>query len=113
MIDKVLAREVLLGHRAVPVVLVSKVAMQIDLRGHHGFSRQIHALSAIRHRYFTASSNASERSALDDERRILDGRRPITSDQPGAFEYDRCGRLALPVRLPCTRGHEDAHAQCQ
>ena len=43
MVDEILAREVLLGHRPVHIVLVSDVAVEIDLGGHDGLARQVDA----------------------------------------------------------------------
>ena len=43
MIDEILAGEILLRHRPVPVVLVADMAVKIDLRRHDGLAREIDA----------------------------------------------------------------------
>ena len=48
MVDQILAREILLRHRAVPIVLIADVAVEVDLGRHHGLAGQVDARCAGR-----------------------------------------------------------------
>ena len=97
MIDEVLAREVFLCHRAVPIVLVTKVTVEIDLCRHHRLAGQIHMLRICGNLHFSATPYACELAAVDNESRILDGS-AITCDEPRSFIYGHAGRAALSKR---------------
>ena len=97
MIDEILAREILLRHRAVPIVLIAKVTVEIDLRRHHRLTGQIHVLRIARNLDFAAASDTREPAAVDNESRILDGG-AITRNEAGIFIYSHAGRTALSKR---------------
>jgi hypothetical protein len=84
MVDQVFAREILFGHRSIPIVLVSDVAVQIDLWRHYGLSRQIDAHRVGGNLQLPATSNARKRVSSDDENRVLD-RAAVARDQAGVL----------------------------
>ncbi|PYS35325.1 MAG: hypothetical protein DMG14_27225 [Acidobacteria bacterium] len=86
MIDEVLVCEVFLCHRAVELVLVSDVAVQIDLCRHHRLARQVDALCARRYGDFAAPAHTREQVAFGDERGVLDRRTAVTGNEAGAFK---------------------------
>src|SRR5262249_27087471 len=85
VVDEVFAREVLLRHRAVPVMLIPDVAVEVDLSGHHGLARQIDVCGAGRHRYLTAPADLRESVVLNEEGGVLDRGAAIARDQSRAF----------------------------
>src|SRR5678810_1218088 len=88
MIDEVLASEVLLRHRAIPIVLVTDVTMQIDFCWHDSLPSYVYTRCACRDLQLTSTSNLSERVALDDECGVLDGRSAVAGDQACALKDD-------------------------
>src|SRR5215471_14933424 len=72
MIDEILAGKVFLGHRAVPVVLESDVAVKINLRGHHGFAGQVDMSCAGRNLDLAFAADSSEETVFNDECGVLD-----------------------------------------
>ena len=100
MVDEILAREVLLGHRAVHIVLVSDVAVEIDLGRHDRLARQGDARRAGRDLQIALAADPCEPVVLDDECGVLDRGAAIAGDQPGSFEYRDAGRSGLSVHAP-------------
>src|SRR5215831_4290726 len=85
MVDEVFASEVLFCHRAIPVMLVADVAVEIDLRGHNGLACQIDVCGARRHRNLTAPAHLRETVVFNEESGVLDRRAAVASDQSRAF----------------------------
>ena len=54
--------------------------MRIDDRGDDGFAAQVHAPGARGNLNLSVPADLSETSAVDDKRRIVDGRAPIADD---------------------------------
>src|SRR5262249_11692681 len=104
MVDEIFAGEIFLGHRAIPIVLVSDMPMQIDLPGNDGLARQVHALGACGNRHFASPAHARENVPLNHECGIFNWSAAVSSDETRTFE-DECGRrTALRIELKETRG---------
>ena len=67
MVDEILAREVFLCHRSIPIVLISEVAVKIDFRRHDCLAGQVDAGGAGRKRNLPASADLLELRVLDKE----------------------------------------------
>ena len=107
MVDEVLAREILLRHRPVKVVLVPDVPMEINLRRHDAFARQIDARRPSRDLHFTLPADLREPVVLDDECGVLNGRTAIARDEARSFEHGHARRSRLAaVHLRRTRRHQ-------
>jgi len=87
VIDEIFAGELLLGHRSIEVVLISDVAVEIDLAWDNRLTRKTDSLSSRRYRYLAVPSYSRKASSVDDECRILDRRAAVAGDQPRAFEH--------------------------
>lgn len=87
MIDQVFAGEILLGHRPIPVVLVSDVPVQIDFSGNDSLTGQTDATRSSRYRNLTVAANLCKTIAFDNKRRILDRCAAVARDQTRALEY--------------------------
>src|SRR5215471_7934742 len=99
MVDEIFTGEIFLGHRAIPIVLVSDMAMQIDLPGNDGLARQVHAFGAGRNLYLASAPHAHEDVALDDECGIVNWSAAVSGDETSALKDD-CGRpAALRIQL--------------
>src|SRR5215831_2153965 len=99
MVDEIFAGEIFLGHRAIPIVLVSDMAMQINLAWNDGLPGQVHAFGAGRNLYLASAAHTREDIALNDECGIFNWSAAVAGDQPRAFEDD-CGRpAALCIQL--------------
>src|SRR6516225_2346896 len=86
MIGQVLRRVVFLGHRPVPIMLESEMAMEINFCGHHGLACQIDPRRSRRNPERAAPPHLRKMIALDYERRILDDA-TVAGNQPCPFKY--------------------------
>jgi hypothetical protein len=111
MIDQVLAREVLLGHRAVPVVLVADVAVEIDLGRHHELGGQVDVRGAGRHLELSLAPHPREAIVLDEERRPLDRRAAVAGDEQRPFVHRDAVAACLPVDGGRPRRHDQPHRE--
>src|SRR5215471_2693993 len=105
MVDEIFTGEIFLGHRAIPIVLVSDMAMEIDLPGNDGFPGQVYVFGAGRNLYLASAAHAREDIALNDECGIVNWSAAVAADQPRAFEDD-CGRpaaLCIQLKETCCR----------
>ena len=89
MVDEVLARVVLLGHRPVGDMLEPDVAVEVDFCRHDCLAGQIHSGGSGWHLKLAPATNPRELSILDDERGALDGRAAVAGNEPRAFEQRR------------------------
>src|SRR5438093_4554764 len=93
MVDEILAREVLLCHCPIDVVLISDVAVQIDLRRHHGLAGQIDTHRPGWRLHLASPADSRELTILDDERGVLDGHAAVTRNEPRSLA--NCGAWRL------------------
>jgi putative heme-binding domain-containing protein len=100
MVDEILACEVLLGHRAVHIVLVSDVAVEIDLGRHDRLARQVDTRRAGRDLQIAPPADTCEPVILHDECGVLDRGAAIARNQPGPFEHRHARRAGLSVHAP-------------
>ena len=104
MVDEVLARVVLLGHRPVVDMLEADVAMDIDLGRHDRLAGQIHAGRSGWRLQLATATDPCELRVLDDECGVLDRRAAVAGDEPRPFEDRHAG-----VR-PALCFHREEHA---
>ena len=98
MVDKIVAGEHLLRHRAGGHVLIADVAMQINHGRHHRLAGESDARCAGGDRQLAAPADCREAIVLDDERGVLDGA-AVTGNEPPTFEHRQgAGRLAPDLR---------------
>ena len=86
VIDQVLARVHLLGHRAFSDVLEPDVPMEIDQRRHHGLAGEVDARGARRRLDVGAAAHICELIVFDDEGGVFDGCAAVAADEARALE---------------------------
>ena len=97
VVDQVLAGEVLLGHRAVPIVLVADVAVQVDLRRHDGLAGQVDVRGAGRH--LNLATPADPRELCRSRRETPSSRSggAVAGNQPRAFVHGGTAAASLTL----------------
>ena len=108
VIDQVLTGEVLLRHRAVPIVLVADVTVQVDFRRHHELAGQIDMRGARRHLDLSLPSHPAERVVLNQERGVLDRCTAVAGDEQRTFVDGDAVSAPLSVDDRRARGPDQA-----